>query len=156
MKKTFTQRVNEEMAKLSAERAGLKQIASIGVMSSGKLLMGRRRDNGRWTIPGGHCDAGEQPLQGALRELYEEAGIKAHSLIRLGSERVTTFEGKQIVVHAFKLDTFTQTTTVRNDPDMEVHRWEWVDTFPHLPLEVLTNLHSPKNVVLRYLGLQHY
>ncbi len=30
---------------------------------------------GKWCLPGGAIDPGEGPFQGALRELYEEAGI---------------------------------------------------------------------------------
>jgi len=35
-------------------------------------------------IPGGCCDAGEDPLQGAIRELREETGHVADQWIRLG------------------------------------------------------------------------
>ena len=38
---------------------------------------------GKWCLPGGAIDPGEGPFQGALRELYEEAGIrlKEHDLL---------------------------------------------------------------------------
>lgn len=28
--------------------------ASVGVFSGGRILMGIRRDSGKWTLPGGH------------------------------------------------------------------------------------------------------
>jgi ADP-ribose pyrophosphatase YjhB (NUDIX family) len=31
---------------------------------------------GRWTVPGGHIEPGEAPIQGAIRELEKETGIK--------------------------------------------------------------------------------
>lgn len=33
---------------------------------------------GTWVIPGGHIDAGETPEEAAVRETFEEAGIKTH------------------------------------------------------------------------------
>ena len=36
-------------------------------------------------FPGGVADAGEDPAQAAARELYEETGFKANSLIHLGT-----------------------------------------------------------------------
>ncbi|SMX61334.1 conserved hypothetical protein; putative NUDIX hydrolase [Bradyrhizobium sp. ORS 285] len=37
---------------------------------------GLRSHGGQWALPGGRCDAGETPVEGALRELEEELGLK--------------------------------------------------------------------------------
>ncbi len=42
----------------------------------GQALLHHHRKLGRWMQFGGHCDAGESVLQGALRETYEESGIE--------------------------------------------------------------------------------
>jgi 8-oxo-dGTP pyrophosphatase MutT (NUDIX family) len=34
-----------------------------------------RAHRAQWALPGGRCDAGETPIQGALRELREELGL---------------------------------------------------------------------------------
>lgn len=42
----------------------------------GKILLQQRSDNGRWGLPGGCQDLGEDLRTTAVRELYEETGIK--------------------------------------------------------------------------------
>lgn len=39
------------------------------------LLISTRRDRHRLTLPGGKVDANETPLQSAIRETFEEAGV---------------------------------------------------------------------------------
>ncbi len=43
----------------------------------GQVLL-LRHVTGAWVFPKGHIDAGERPLETALREIYEEAGVRAH------------------------------------------------------------------------------
>lgn len=52
---------------------------------SGRLLLqlrdgNTRIDPHRWCLPGGHVDAGEDPLAAAHRELREETGLKVEEL----------------------------------------------------------------------------
>lgn len=119
------------------------------------LLMGKRRDNGKWTLPGGGMDDGEAAIAGALRELKEEAGIVAQGLKPLGSMTVEGRTGRKVEVHCFELQTGTPIETrTTQDPDNEVANWEWIDVTAGLPAEILDNLQSPRNVLLQKLGLQ--
>ena len=43
-----------------------------------------RSHGGQWALPGGRCDAGETPVQGALRELHEEIGLELDGDVVLG------------------------------------------------------------------------
>ena len=48
------------------------------IQSNDKILMVKRKNPpyvGHWEIPGGHVDAGELPIQAALREMKEEVGL---------------------------------------------------------------------------------
>lgn len=132
------------------------EVSCVGVIRDGKLLMGKRNDNKRFTNPGGHLNIGEKPVDGAVRELFEETGIEseANDLKHLKTESVTTPTGKKYIIHAYLLNVPRGTkTSVKEDPDAEVKRWQWLDM--PLPDEVMKNLHSPKNVLLKALGLQN-
>ena len=137
------------------QAAKLPGVACVAVIKDGRILMGPRRDSSKWTNPGGHLNEGEKPRDGAVRELFEEAGIKSDpsKLEHVASENVTSADGKRLRIYAYKLNVPSDTaTTVKEDPDAEVARWRWVK----LPLstEIMRNLHSPKNVLLKALGLQ--
>lgn len=41
-----------------------------------KLLLTRRTDNGRWCLPGGRMDAGENAAEACTREVLEETGLQ--------------------------------------------------------------------------------
>jgi len=45
--------------------------------SNGEVLMIKHKKLGVWLPPGGHVDENELPCQAALREIYEETGVKA-------------------------------------------------------------------------------
>lgn len=49
-----------------------------------KLLMIYHKKLDAWAIPGGHLEPNETPHEGALREIYEETGIKANVLSQDG------------------------------------------------------------------------
>ncbi len=44
--------------------------------STGKILLIRRADNGRWAVPGGYMEPGESVTEACAREVWEETGIR--------------------------------------------------------------------------------
>ncbi len=46
---------------------------------------GLRAHRSQWALPGGRCDAGETPVDAALRELAEEVGLEVEPEFVLGS-----------------------------------------------------------------------
>ena len=44
---------------------------------AGRVLLARHADNDRWGLPGGSVDPDETPANAAVRELWEEAGVRA-------------------------------------------------------------------------------
>jgi 8-oxo-dGTP pyrophosphatase MutT (NUDIX family) len=131
----------------------LKSVAAIGLIHDGKILMGRRRDNGKWTNPGGHLNKGENPLDGALREVLEETGIELHpnQLTKLEEKIVTKKDGEKIKVWAYQANLVKKPpTTMKIDPDEEVQRWHWVSLSKDLD-HIKDELHVPfeDNIILK-------
>ena len=54
-------------------------VGAIVVNRENRVLIGKRRDNGQWCVPGGSLEIGETLKQAAVRELFEETGIKANA-----------------------------------------------------------------------------
>ncbi len=148
-------KIAEAHEKLTKQAKGYKEVAAIAVVCGDKMLMGKRKDNQKWTQPGGHLEGDEKPLEGAVRELEEETGIKANpsQLKYFGSRMVA---GGKIKVHGYKMDCKERpSTSMMSDPDEEVYRWTWKSIKP-LPSEVKDSLHVPKdNIVLDKLGVDY-
>ncbi len=54
-----------------------RRVAVVAVCGpDGEMLWGKRADDGKYTTPAGHLNPGEEPAEGAARELWEEAGIQ--------------------------------------------------------------------------------
>jgi 8-oxo-dGTP pyrophosphatase MutT (NUDIX family) len=41
-----------------------------------KVLLTKRADNGRWCLPGGHMEPGENASEACAREVWEETGLR--------------------------------------------------------------------------------
>ena len=54
------------------------------VLKDGKVLIGRRTDNGMICGPGGHIEPREEPETAAVREAQEEFGITPKNMTSLG------------------------------------------------------------------------
>lgn len=130
-----------------------RSISSVAVMNGDKILMGRRRDSDKWTLPGGHAEEGETPEETGLRELQEETGIKADKLESLGHEIVKNDNAPELLINCFKYET-DESTSMKDDPDTEVKKWVWIST--PISEDILDNLHAKKNVTLKLLGMQDY
>ncbi|SDE64761.1 NUDIX domain-containing protein [Blastococcus fimeti] len=70
--------------RIAADRPELKQAAvalcvteadGIPTLVITRRAAGLRAHAGQWALPGGRLDAGEGPVEGALRELHEEIGL---------------------------------------------------------------------------------
>jgi 8-oxo-dGTP diphosphatase len=57
----------------------IKPAAAVALFDQdGKILLLRRKDNEKWTMPGGTLDLGESLTDCAVREVREETGFNIH------------------------------------------------------------------------------
>ena len=127
----------------------MEHVSSVAVCDGNKILMGKRRDSGKWTLPGGGLEPNDSPKTAAIRELQEETGLHVHSVEWIGSDIVQCRDGNPRIIHAFKTTGAHEKPHGRLDPDREVARWQWIDCTNGLPKKVADNMHSLKNVVLQ-------
>lgn len=62
-------------AKIGHDLLWLPGVSIVVVDDLGRLLLGRRSDNGRWAVVSGIPEPGEQPAVAAVRECVEETGV---------------------------------------------------------------------------------
>lgn len=55
----------------------------IPILSDGRIVLVQRRDNGKWSLPGGIIDWGEDITSSVKRELAEETGLQLVQIQRL-------------------------------------------------------------------------
>lgn len=135
----------------------MKKVATVALLCRDRLLVGRRSDDGRWNLPGGHVDSGESPVDAALRELKEETGIsllKSQIKPLREPKKVNTFTGKELEVHAFYANVPTELACHRNGSDPgEAHDWSWINIQNGLPPDISMNWHNKDDAALEALGL---
>jgi len=64
-------------------RHPLPGVTIVPILSDGRLVLVRRRDTGKWSLPGGLVDWGEDLTTTATRELKEETGLDLVKINRL-------------------------------------------------------------------------
>ncbi|WP_338674987.1 NUDIX domain-containing protein [Streptomyces sp. SCSIO 30461] len=71
----------------------LPGVSAVVLDDDGRVLLVRRADTGEWSIIGGIPEPGEQPAATAIREVYEETGV------RCVVDRVVLVQAKRPVVY---------------------------------------------------------
>jgi 8-oxo-dGTP pyrophosphatase MutT (NUDIX family) len=51
---------------------------------AGRILLMQRTDNRKWAMPGGGFEVCETPAEGAVREAYEETGVRCQPIALVG------------------------------------------------------------------------
>jgi ADP-ribose pyrophosphatase YjhB (NUDIX family) len=69
--------VSRLRAQVGTELLWLPGVSAVVVDDDGRVLLGRRSDNGRWAVISGILEPGEQPAVAIVREVREETGVTA-------------------------------------------------------------------------------
>ena len=64
----------------------------------GRMLLGKRTDNGLWSTPGGKIEKDESFQEGALRELKEESGLTGKNPVEIHGYHKHGWESKTFIV----------------------------------------------------------
>ena len=70
--------------KIGHDMLWLPGVSIVVVDETGRLLLGRRADNGRWAVVSGIPEPGEQPALAIRRECLEETGVDVEVLAITG------------------------------------------------------------------------
>jgi 8-oxo-dGTP pyrophosphatase MutT (NUDIX family)/GNAT superfamily N-acetyltransferase len=126
------------------------RVVSVIAVNDRKILMGLRRDSGKWNLPGGHVEEGEPLDDAARRELKEETGLEAKRLEQIGYCDVReTLRVYSYICHVDDIDKLS----AKDDPDEEMAAFKWLDP-KKMPKSIMENLHNKKDVSLQFIEVQ--
>lgn len=113
------------------------------VIQEGQVLLGKRIGqvgNGTWASPGGHLEYGESVESCASRELLEETGLSAKTLIPGPYTNKIIAPKNQHYVTLYVIVPEFEGIVQCLEPE-KCMGWEWFD-IDHLPSPLLTSFHS--------------
>lgn len=147
-------RTDESPPGFQVQPKPMQQVSVVGLLAGHKMLLGKRRDSGKWVLPGGGNAGDESPEQCASRELQEETGIEIapEKMTRVGMS-MGQDEQNLYQVETFIVNTDVEPATGKFDPDQEVDHWEWVDISKGLPPEIAQHLEHANIEPFKQLGV---
>lgn len=121
-------------AKIGHSLLWLPTATGVVIDEAGRLLLGRRADNGAWALPGGIVEPGEEPADAAIREIFEETAVIAEpaALVAVTLSAETTYANGDTVQY---LDLLFRCRAVGgsaqvNDSESTAVQWYRLDELP--------------------------
>ncbi len=131
--------LEKEIAKCKRPRVGLAAV----VIQEGRILLGKRRGvigDATWAPPGGYLEYGESVEECASRELLEETGLIARTLLRGPYTNGLIAPGNQHYVTLFVLISEFAGEVECREPQ-KCLGWEWF-SLDALPTPLITSFDS--------------
>jgi ADP-ribose pyrophosphatase YjhB (NUDIX family) len=131
----------------------LPSVAALCRDDSGRILLVKQIDSGKWSTPGGAIEPGESPEQATIREVHEETGlhISVDGLrTAVGGPEYRTIYGNgdelSFVVLVYDA-TVTGGEPTPDDEETSDVGWFAIEELDELPRENFLNLLLRNNVV---------
>lgn len=116
---------------------GVKGVVLKDAAGVQQVLLVQRADNGRWTVPAGILEPGEEPADGIAREVYEETGVRARPvrLVGIQTTQLAAYpngDQAQYLDVVIALEPFDGHACVNDDENLAVE-WRPVDDLADVP-----------------------
>jgi 8-oxo-dGTP pyrophosphatase MutT (NUDIX family) len=117
-------RAQPEIAAMFDDEGWMRVSPAVGVDAlvfneRGEVLLVKRRDNQHWCMPGGIAEIGQSPAESALKELWEEAGLRGETVRLVG-----VFDGRRwgsrALVHMIHLTFLVRCAELTPEPGIEM------------------------------------
>ncbi|HEY9290810.1 MAG TPA: NUDIX domain-containing protein [Microlunatus sp.] len=104
---------------------GVKSVVFDRREQPGRVLLGKRSDNGEWHLPAGMMEPGEQPAPALVREVLEETGVlieidRLISVITLPQHSYPNGDQVQFLSCTFRAHYLSGEAHVADDESLEV------------------------------------
>ena len=129
----------------------MKHVSIIAIphhLMSNLFLHGKRKDNGKWALPGGHGNPGETPDETARRELKEETSLDIKGMEECRNGGFTGDDAQPFKVFLFRAPAQENLTVDPSvDPDGEFSAFSYIDPLKNNDLHVPAN----RNLLVHFL-----
>lgn len=135
--------------KIGHDLLWLTGITGIVLDDVNRILLVRRTDTGRWSLPAGILEPGEQPAIGLLREIEEETGVEAEierlvSIDSLPPSSYSNGDQVQFLDLCFRCRPLRGEARVNDDESLEVAWFPLADLPPLTDRELTYLTHALK------------
>ncbi|GAA2298256.1 NUDIX domain-containing protein [Streptomyces kunmingensis] len=122
----------------------LPGVTAVVLDDEGRVLLGRRTDTGRWALPAGIAEPGEQPADVATREVQEETGVEcvAERVVLVQALEPITYDNGdecQFMDMTFRCRATGGEARVNDEESLEV-AWYALDALPPLSEHALLRI----------------
>lgn len=129
--------------KIGHDPLWLTGISGIVLDDAERILLVRRTDTGRWSIPAGILEPGEQPAVALIREIHEETAVEAEierlvSIDALPPSSYPNGDQVQYLDLCFRCRPLRGEARVNDDESLEVAWFDLTDLPPLTDRELAT------------------